>query len=138
MAKNNKIIKNSFNTSVRKFFRDLKKDLLFYKHYPKAAELINHFEIEMKDNSFVFARKNIDKSKEFAIEMIVKHDHISLDNWKKCISFLLRNKRRTSSWWGKVQINHLGTIIKLYNHYVDDVSKQKKQSNNGRQRFHEY
>lgn len=128
-----KINLKSLNHNVKKFLEEVEQEKLYRKNFPKAFDISEHFKKEMKSNNFILTNVNYEKSKDFAIEMISNFDNISVEDWKNAITYFLRNKRVTKEWWSRVRINHLGTIIKLYNEYA-----QRPQQENKRRRFSNY
>lgn len=53
-------------------------------------------------------------TKNAARDMNAKHGHITVEDWKECIDWCFSSEKFSNSFWGKVPIVKLQTVIKIF------------------------
>lgn len=108
-------MKKRFERSLSKMLQRSIKERNF-RNSP-AFEIADYFRIILKSNGYTITQSNWDKTKRAAGEIIFEHSHIPISIWKECVDFAFSDVKKADSFWGKVPVMNLGTVIKLYTFY---------------------
>ena len=120
-------MKKRFERSIDKMLQRSIKERNFRNS--SAFEIADYFRTVLKHNGYTITQNNWDKTKRAAGEIIFEHSHISISVWKECIDFAFSDVKKADSFWSKVPIINLGTVIKLYAFYKvcqESISKTEE------------
>ena len=127
---------NKLKIRLDKILIGNKKEAFINKKYPDEFEIAKYFKKVIIKKGFILSIDSWDKTLNAAKEIGIRHQDVSKEDWFECIDWCFGEEKKNDNWWGKVSVNNLGTVIKMYNQYKQ--SKIVKEKQNGRKRFNKY
>jgi hypothetical protein len=108
-------------------FMDEKKERIDNKK-TKEYRISNYFKNKVKDNGFVLSDKNWEKTKDAAIKIAKDYSEITISEWEECIDWCFSNEKYEDSYWCRVPIVSLETVIKAFSVFKTgkEMKKMKK------------
>ena len=125
---------NRLKKRIEKIFDKNKKELRLLKNFPNEFQVATHFKQTLIKRGFILSIDHWDKTLNAVKEIGLKHKDVSKEDWIGCIDWCFDKAVKKADWVQRVPVNHLGTVIKLYNEY----KRSEERKTDGRKRFNRY
>jgi hypothetical protein len=96
----------------------IRSDEEFMIRFPEAAKLTNYFHKVITNSGRYHAGKALTETRKTAFD-ITSSGVIDIALIKECIRFCFSEEIKEISFWYQVPFNHLGTVMKFFNTWLD-------------------